>query len=71
MNYSKMTNLQCDLLQKCKETGTPFDVVCYGLGRLSSCSTALYQFAALTAFDTGLEGVCVCVCVRVFVYMAE
>ena len=41
--------MQCELLQRCNETGTAFDVVCYGLGRLSSCSSAQYQFAALTA----------------------
>ena len=60
--------LQCELLQKCKQTETPFDVVCYGLGRLSSCSSAQYQFAALTALTQDWKvrvvepwlGTCVC-----------
>ena len=74
--------MQCELLQRCCEAGTAFDVVCYGLGRLSSCSSAQYQFAALTALtqdwkvcretpclDMCVYVVCVCIraCVRVCV----
>ena len=70
-HFSAGTMLQCELLQKCKQTETLFDVVCYGLGRLSSCSSAQYQFAALTALTQDWKvrvvvprlGTCECVCV--------
>ena len=70
LHVIQITNLQCDLLQKCKETGSPFDVrgVSWtGLSLLLHCTVPV-TVCCSDSFDTGLEGVCACACARVCTY---